>query len=83
MSQRKIRQVLKRKGISIIDAYYERDAVVPEGYACGWSLEFSEDCVEEIFNIDDSNDIEEFMDFDTIAEVLLFLDTLPNLRNEK
>tara|TARA_R110000851_G_C12685132_1_gene524293 strand:+ start:248 stop:523 length:276 start_codon:yes stop_codon:yes gene_type:complete len=83
MSQRKIRQSLKVKGIPVIDVFYERSAPVPEGYASGYSLEFSEECVELIFDMDNLTSIEEYMDFDFLDDVLQFLDTLPTLNTDQ
>lgn len=78
MSKRKILAALKKKGIEPVDIEYVRGDVVPEGYANGWDIEFSEATDIAVWDAGFKR-MECFMQFDTTQEVLDFVAELPDL----
>lgn len=68
MSARKIRSLLKKKGIKVESITFQRSCPVPEGYASGYDLEFSDETVDELVDANFQN-INSFMEFGAFKEV--------------
>lgn len=84
MSSRKIKQLLKQKGITPIEVRYERGCPTPYGYANGYSLEFDDDTEDRVFSLKpELGIIETYMDFDTTEQVYDWIETLPNIGENK
>lgn len=79
MSKRKILSALKKKGIVPLHIEYVRGDVVPEGYANGWDIEFSDEDGDLAFDLGFVG-LDGFMQFDTTQEVLEYIDKIPKIR---
>jgi len=82
MSKRKILAALRKKNIEPISITYERGCPTPIGYADGWELEFSERIEELIYDLNPKIELDTFMEFDSLREVLDWVDTLPALAKD-
>lgn len=77
MSARKIRSLLKKKGIEVESIIFQRSYPVPEGYASGYDLEFSDETVDELFDRGFHN-IDSFMEFGVLSEVERWIESIPS-----
>ena len=77
MSKKKIERLLKVKGIHAEFIEYQRGCPVPEGYANGWDLSFSEETEDKVWCADRECNFEMFMEFDNLKEVIDWVETLP------
>lgn len=77
MSKRQIERALKAKGIECAELWYGH-AVSPGEMVGGWEIVLSEDSVAKVRDVDP--DFDEFPDCFNAAEVLEWVETLPNLR---
>lgn len=75
MSARKIRSLLKKKGVKVESIVFQRGCPVPEGYASGYDLEFSDETVDELFDAGFHN-IETYMEFGGLEEVEMWIDSI-------
>ena len=80
MSKAKIKKALEVKGITAVNIEYERSVPVPEGYAKGWLLEFSDTMVNNIWEAKSRTNFYMTMEFDTLYEVMNWIAGLPNLK---
>lgn len=76
MSARKIRALLKKKGIKAESITFQRSCPVPEGYASGYDLEFSDETVDKLFDVGFHN-IDSFMEFGALEEVETWIKSIP------
>lgn len=81
MSARKIRGLLKKKGIKAESITFQRSCPVPEGYASGYDLEFSDETVDKLFDAGFHN-IETCMEFGGLEEVKMWIDSIDAEGNE-
>lgn len=80
MSSRKIKALLKRKGIVATRVEYERGCPTPSGYANGYSLEFNEETEIAVFDAKPVlGIIDMYMEFDTAEDVYKFIENLPTI----
>ena len=77
MGRKKIIKALNNKNIEPIHVIYERGVPTPYGYTNGWSLKFSEKDEDNVFDLDPSVMFQANMEFDTLSEVLNWVDSLP------
>ena len=77
MSKKKIEKLLKAKGIEAETIEYQRGCPVPEGYASGWDLSFSEKTEDDVWCADRECKFETFMEFGRLKEVVDWIETLP------
>lgn len=96
MSIREIKKKLKDKGIVPEDIYYERNSLVPEGYAAGYTIQFSEDDCTNVWIILENSYkgpelssfkklkmfglMDTYMDFDTKEDIFDWIELIPDLR---
>lgn len=80
MSASKIKKKLLSKGIVPIEVCYERNSIVPEGYACGYSLRFTQETEDAVFELKPKLGLlETYMEFDTAQQVYDWIEELPKL----
>ena len=79
MSKKKIKTLLKAKGINAKRIEYMRGDPVPEGFANGWDLDFSDETEDAVFEADNQCGFSTFMQFDNLSDVCEFIDGLPEL----
>jgi len=77
MSKKKIEKLLKEKGIKAEIIEYQRGCPVPEGYANGWDLGFSEKTEDDVWCAAKECGIEMLMEFGSLKEVIDWIETLP------
>lgn len=77
MSKKKIEKLLKEKGIKAETIEYQRGCPVPEGYANGWDLGFTEKTEDDVWCADKECNFEMFMEFGSLKEVTDWIKTLP------
>jgi hypothetical protein len=77
VSKKKIEKLLKAKGIKAETIEYQRGCPVPEGYASGWDLGFTEKTEDDVWNSDRECNFEMFMEFGSLKEVTDWIKTLP------
>ena len=82
MSKRKILAALMKKNIEPTGIEYVRGCPVPEGYADGWELEFSEELEDQVYDLNPKCEFETFKEFDSLKEVLEWINTLPDLAKD-
>ena len=77
MSKRIILSKLKNKNIYPVSVEYLRGCPTPYGYTDGWDIEFSDECVDYIYDTyKSSRELENFMEFDTLKNVLDWVEGL-------
>lgn len=79
MSARKIKSALTKKNIPVERVEYVRGCPTPSGYANGWDIDISEETVEQIYMKDEVASPEQNNEFDTLADVLDWVESLPAL----
>lgn len=80
MSKQKIEKLLKEKGIEAETIEYQRSCPVPEGYASGWDLSFTEKTEDAVWCSDRECNFEMFMEFGSLKEVTDWIKTLPTIK---
>ncbi|MCL1126725.1 hypothetical protein [Shewanella surugensis] len=79
MSARKIKSALTKKNIPVERVEYVRGCPTPSGYANGWDIDISEETVEQIYMKDEVASPEQNNEFDTLSDVLDWVESLPAL----
>jgi len=82
MSKRKIEAALKKKNIKAENIEFQRSCPVPEGYATGWDLEFSEATEYKVWQADKECEFSMFEEFDSLKAVLDWIEKLPVIDSE-
>lgn len=77
MSKRIILSELKNKNIFPLRVEYMRGCPTPYGYANGWEIEITEELEEIIYDLDNSCEVTQTMEFDNLDQVLLWIASLP------
>jgi len=80
MSKRKIEAELKNKGIKAERVEYMRSCPTPSGYAAGWDVDIPEETVNRIYNANPEVEAHESMEFDSLTDVLAWVEAVPDLR---
>lgn len=80
MSKRQIEKLLKNKGIVAENIEFQRSYPVPEGYASGWDIEFSEETEDKVWCADKECNFETFMEFGSLKEVTDWIEKLPVIK---
>lgn len=81
MSKRKIEAALKKKNIKARSIEFVRGVPTPSGYASGYDIEFEPELEDVVFGLDNSCNLDEFMEFDNFEQVMDWIASLPVLPN--
>lgn len=79
MSKRKVLAALKDKNIVTTRVEYCRGCPVPGGYASGWDIDLSDEVVDAIYYKEPECAVSNFLEFDSLEQVMGWIETLPKL----
>lgn len=86
MSSKQIKTALSSKGYPVKNVEYIRNAATPSGYGKGYDIEFTDvndsfvEFEDLVFEFNPELQIDSFMEFDDLSEVMEWVKSLPNLK---
>lgn len=84
MSSRKIKSSLAAKGYKAKSVEFVRNDPTPSGYGQGYNIEldWSESLEDQVFDLNNSVEFSQYMEFDSLGDVLSWVSELPDITNQ-
>jgi len=79
MGKRKKESAVKAKGILASISEAMSSCPTPSGYGSGWDIEITEEVENKIYNVNPNLGVSTYMEFDSLDDVLSWVEDLPNL----